>query len=135
VPADAGLAFLDVQYLDSKHTSRLREILAGATAMSVVEARHGMAVEADHLHAIPPNRALLLRDRRLRIEKRQNGIAHFMPVDTLFRSLALEERNPLDRRHPTDIWSARPLAAIGETPIDGERPMGHATAVWVFSVF
>jgi chemotaxis response regulator CheB len=93
LPADPGLAFLVVQHLDPRHPSRLRDILARATAMPVEEARNGMPVKANCIYTIPPGRTMLLRSRRVRIEQRAEGGSQFMPVDALFRSLAREERN------------------------------------------
>jgi two-component system, chemotaxis family, CheB/CheR fusion protein len=45
LPADTGMAFVLIQHLDPKQKSLLREILARATPMPVLEVQDGMVVE------------------------------------------------------------------------------------------
>src|SRR5256885_1744415 len=56
VPPDCGLAFVLIPHLDPKHESLMVELMAKYTAMPVVEAREGMAVAANHVYIIPPNK-------------------------------------------------------------------------------
>jgi two-component system CheB/CheR fusion protein len=89
-PADSGMAFVLVQHLDPDHASLLTSILQRSTTMPVIEVRDGMAVKADHVYVIPPNReiALLRGTLRLDLPDRPRGMR--TSVDFFFRSLATE---------------------------------------------
>jgi two-component system, chemotaxis family, CheB/CheR fusion protein len=83
-----GLAYIAVQHLSPDHESLLPEILAKKLALTVIAAREGLEIEADHLYVIPPNATLTVLDGRLRVSPRALGLHH--PVDILFESLARE---------------------------------------------
>src|SRR5476651_1575879 len=65
IPRSSGLAFLVVQHLDPSRRSLLPDILTKRTAMPVVEAIEGMAIEADHVYVIPPNARMRVAHRRI----------------------------------------------------------------------
>src|SRR5437762_3582288 len=46
LPADSGMAFVLIQHLDPTHESMMVGLLAGHTAMAVVQAADGMVIEA-----------------------------------------------------------------------------------------
>ena len=58
LPADTGMAFVLVQHLDPGHESLLSKLFARFTSMHVSEVKEGMAVEANHVYVIPPNRSM-----------------------------------------------------------------------------
>jgi two-component system CheB/CheR fusion protein len=90
LPPDTGLAFVVVQHLDPHHGSLLSEILARQTTMQVDEASDGTPVEPNCVYVIPPNTTLRITEGHTALRPRGElpGIA--MPVDELFRSLAVD---------------------------------------------
>ena len=90
LPSQCGMAFVLVQHLDPAHESLLTELLAKKTAMPVVQAREGVAVEPDHVYVIPPNSTLTLGDQHLHLAVRPSAPARHMPVDALLKSLAAD---------------------------------------------
>jgi two-component system CheB/CheR fusion protein len=67
MPVDTGMAFVLVQHLDPSHSSMLTEILQRVTTLPVVEAQEGRSVEPNRIHVIPPNRDMLISQRRLQL--------------------------------------------------------------------
>src|SRR5688500_15549212 len=50
LPPDTGMAFVLVQHLDPRHESKLTDLLARATSMSVVEVTDGLPVSANSVY-------------------------------------------------------------------------------------
>ena len=91
LPANNGMAFILVQHLDPSHASMLVTLLAGNTAMPVVQATDGMAVERGRVYVIPPGVYLSVDDKgalRLSQPRQRHGMR--MPFDFLLNSLARE---------------------------------------------
>jgi two-component system, chemotaxis family, CheB/CheR fusion protein len=88
LPANTGMAFVLIQHLDPKQKSLLREILARATAMPVLEVQDGMVVEPNCVYVIPPNTKMTIAQGRLHLTPRDQARGMVMPVDTFFLSLA-----------------------------------------------
>ncbi len=61
MPPDSGMAFVLIPHLDPKHESLMVELLARCTTMPVVEATEGLAVLADHVYVIPPNKYMTIQ--------------------------------------------------------------------------
>jgi len=87
--AGNGMAYIVVQHLDRAHGSVLPEILAKRTSLPVKAATDGELVESDHVYVIPPNATLTVEGDRLRLTERSAGVERHLPVDALFRSLAV----------------------------------------------
>ncbi|SDG39296.1 two-component system, chemotaxis family, CheB/CheR fusion protein [Limimonas halophila] len=92
MPADSGMAFVVVQHLQHGRHSFMDEVLAGYTAMPVVQAEDGMPVAADRVHLLPSDALLTIHDGALRLE----GWAgeeepRRMPIDTFLRALAEDQ--------------------------------------------
>jgi two-component system CheB/CheR fusion protein len=85
-----GMAFILVQHLDPTHPSMMVELLAGHTAMTVVQAADGMRVETEHVYVIPPGAYLLIVDGALRLTEPNAHHGARLPFDFLLRSLASE---------------------------------------------
>src|ERR1051325_4564113 len=56
LPTHTGMAYVYIQHLDPTHKSMLSEILQRSTKMKVLEAKHLMRIQPDHLFIIPPNK-------------------------------------------------------------------------------
>jgi two-component system CheB/CheR fusion protein len=86
-----GMAFVYIQHLDPTHKSMLSTILARFTKMNVLEAKHRMVLERNHLYVIPPNKNMAIRDNMLILDARQAKPAIHMPIDNFFAVLAEEQ--------------------------------------------
>ncbi len=84
------MAFVLIQHLDPKHESMMVELLAGHTAMQVVQVADGMQVERDHVYLIPPGTYLAIAAGTLRLSKPLKLHGARMPFDFFLRSLAEE---------------------------------------------
>ena len=82
------MAFVLIQHLDPVHESITAELLASHTVMSVVQIEDPMAVEADHVYVIPPNRDLTIQDGVLHLIEPVQPHGMRLPIDFFFRSLA-----------------------------------------------
>ena len=92
LPARTGMAFVVVLHLLPSQESRLPEIIARQTSMPVHQIKDGLLPQVDHVYVIPPNFSVLLQGGRLRLQPRSpSGL--FLPINTLFQSLAAEQRN------------------------------------------
>jgi two-component system, chemotaxis family, CheB/CheR fusion protein len=85
---DAGLVLLLVLHLDPTHESLLTEILGAAATVPVSQAQDGMPLRPDRAYVIPPNFNMEVGGGKIRLTPRPPGLN--MPVDVLFRSMALE---------------------------------------------
>ena len=88
VPGGAKMAFVLVHHLDPEQPSGLASILSRATRMKVVEAKHGVRVERDHVYVIPPNKTLGISKGTLRLSPRRTAAEPHAPVNYFFRALA-----------------------------------------------
>jgi len=92
MPPASGMAFVVVSHQHAGHVSLLPSLLSKCTAMPVVEAKDGMAVEANGVYLAPGGTNLAIL----------HGILHLMdpppqdrvplPIDYFFRSLAEDQR-------------------------------------------
>ena len=91
LPANNGMAFILVQHLDPSHASMMVDLLAGNTAMAVMQAIDGMAIERERVYVIPPGVYLSVDDKvALRLSRPQARHGMRLPFDFLLNSLARE---------------------------------------------
>src|SRR5687768_3331759 len=93
MPADTGLAFVVIQHLDPNQPSQMAALLAKFTGMKVAPSEDGLAVQANHIYTIPPNKFLFIKQGKLHLTKTVNRDGLRMPVDFFFRSLADDQRD------------------------------------------
>jgi two-component system CheB/CheR fusion protein len=89
-----GMAFILIQHLDPTHDSLIVELLTGRTALTVCEARDGMALAPDHLYVIPPGVSLSVAAGRLHVSAPAERHGARLPFDFLLKSMA-EDLGPL----------------------------------------
>lgn len=92
MPADSGVAFVLIPHLDPKHKSLMAELLTRYTRMPVAEAEDGMAVEANRVYIIPPNKYMTISGGVLRLS---GPIEHGGPqtsIDLFLRSLGEDKQ-------------------------------------------
>jgi two-component system CheB/CheR fusion protein len=91
LPALNGMAFILVQHLDPSHDSMMVTLLAGNTAMRVLQASEGMAIQREHVYVIPPGVYLSVDEKAaLRLSQPQARHGTRLPFDFLLNSLARE---------------------------------------------
>ncbi|MDD2919467.1 chemotaxis protein CheB [Rhodoferax sp.] len=88
---EPGMAFVLVQHLDPDHKSLLTELIQRRTRMQVSEVVDGMVVQANHAYIIPPNRDMAFLHGTLQLLEPAAPRGHRLPIDFLFRSLALDQ--------------------------------------------
>jgi two-component system CheB/CheR fusion protein len=92
MPPDSGIAFVLVPHLDPAHESLMVELLARHTTMPVVEAENGMAVEANRVYIIPPNKYMTIHGGVLRLTGPVERRASQTSIDLFLRSLADDQQ-------------------------------------------
>ena len=91
LPAKNGMAFLLVQHLDPSHDSMMVDLLARNTAMPVLQAAEGMAIERERVYVIPPGVYLSVNDQgALHLSRPAPRHGARLPFDFLLNSLARE---------------------------------------------
>jgi len=88
MPADSGIAFVLIPHLDPQHESLMVELLARHTSMPVVEAAEGIAVEANRVYIIPPNKNMTIAGGVLRLTGPVERGSWQTSIDLFLRSLA-----------------------------------------------
>jgi signal transduction histidine kinase len=91
LPKNTGMAFVFVQHLEPKQTSRLTEILSRITEMPVEVAADGLRVKRNQVYVMPPGMDLTLLDGMLKLEPRTETAGRHLPIDYFLRSLAQEQ--------------------------------------------
>ncbi|MGB2612392.1 MAG: chemotaxis protein CheB, partial [Isosphaeraceae bacterium] len=92
MPPDNGLAFVFIPHLDPTRESHMVELLASHTAMTVVQAKDGMPIKADHVYVIPPDEYITISDEVLHLTAPSERRGRRIPIDFFFHSLA-EDRH------------------------------------------
>jgi two-component system CheB/CheR fusion protein len=92
MPADSGVAFVLIPHLDPKHESLMVELLARHTKMHVVEAADGMAVEANHVYILPPNKYMTILGGVLQLTGPVERGGWQTSIDLFLRSLADDQQ-------------------------------------------
>src|SRR5262245_45403356 len=93
LPANPNLTLLLVSHLDPAQKSHLVEILSRISKIKVQEAVEGVKVEVDRVYVIPPGATMELVDGHLTLSPRPPRTVPHMPVDYLFRSLAVIQKS------------------------------------------
>jgi two-component system, chemotaxis family, CheB/CheR fusion protein len=91
LPADTGMAFVVLLHLDPRHRSKLPELLARSTTMTVREIGDGILLEPNQVYILPANADVVLSQGRLRLVRRPEGERLHLPIDQFFTSLANEQ--------------------------------------------
>ena len=89
---EPSMAFVLVQHLDPNHKSILTDLIRRYTRMPVYEVKDGMVVQPNCVYVIPPNRDMILEYGTLQLQEPAEPHGHSLPIDLLFRSLALSKQ-------------------------------------------
>ncbi len=82
------MAFVVLQHLSPDFKSLMDELLARRTQMQVRPAEHEMLVEPNTVYLLPPQKEMIIRQRRLLLNDRDPRHGLTLPIDLFFRSLA-----------------------------------------------
>ena len=93
LPDNTGMAYIFVQHLQPQHESKLTEIFSKYTSMTVVQIKDKMPVKQNQVYIIPPDKYLIIKDKRLLLSQRKKTDGVYLPVDYFFQSLAKEGKN------------------------------------------
>jgi two-component system CheB/CheR fusion protein len=93
LPARDNVAYVLVQHLDPTHPSLLSELLAKTTSLPVREIVDRTPVAAGHVHVIPPNCDLSLRDGVLCLAPRAKSAGPARSIDHFLQSLAEDQKS------------------------------------------
>ncbi|HUO27384.1 MAG TPA: chemotaxis protein CheB [Candidatus Aquilonibacter sp.] len=91
LPPEPGMALVFIPHLDPTHESAMAELLSRTTALPVLQAEDGMRVARNTVYVLPPNSDMTVSDGILHLAKREPGRRQHMPIDTFFKSLALDQ--------------------------------------------
>lgn len=91
LPAEPGLALVFIPHLDPTHESAMVELLSRTTRLPVLQAAEGMRVGVNTVYVLPPNSDMTISNGILHLVRREAGRGHHMPIDTFFRSLAVDQ--------------------------------------------
>ncbi len=89
---DPGMAFVLVQHLAPDHKSLLSELVRRYTRMEVFEVEDGIVLRPNCTYIIPPNRDMAFLNGALKLLEPVAPRGQRLPIDFLFRSLALDQR-------------------------------------------
>jgi two-component system, chemotaxis family, CheB/CheR fusion protein len=92
LPADTGLAFVIVTHLDPTQKGIMPELLQRFTPLKVFQARDGMAVKADTVYVIPPNKDMGILNGALQLLEPSAPRGLRLPIDFFFRHLADDQK-------------------------------------------
>jgi two-component system, chemotaxis family, CheB/CheR fusion protein len=93
LPSNTGMAFVFIQHLEPRQTSRLTDILSRITDMPVEVASDRHRMKRNHIYVMPPAVDITLSDGLLILEKRTDSAGRHLPIDYFFHSLAKEQGN------------------------------------------
>ena len=91
LPSSTGMAFVFIQHLEPRQTSRLTEILSRITDMPVEVATERLRMKRNHFYVMPPAVDITLSDGMLILERRTESAGRHLPIDYFFHSLAQEQ--------------------------------------------
>ncbi|MBV8100788.1 MAG: PAS domain-containing protein [Verrucomicrobia bacterium] len=91
LPSNTGMAFVFIQHLEPRQTSRLTDILSRITDMTVEVATERLRMKRNHIYVMPPGADITLSDGLLILERRTESAGRHLPIDYFFHSLAKEQ--------------------------------------------
>jgi two-component system CheB/CheR fusion protein len=88
VEADSGAAYVVILHLSPDHDSQLAEVLQNSAAIPVTQVKEHVAIEANHVYVVPPNKVLSVDRQSIAVSDITRPEQRRAPVDLFFRSLA-----------------------------------------------
>lgn len=91
VPPGSGVAFIVVLHADPSAKHLLPDVLAKATALTVVDAADGVRVRPDHVYCVPGHSIAALEAGVLRLAAAERPEERRTPIDRFFCALAQDQ--------------------------------------------
>ena len=113
LPSGQGVAVVLIHHPELTKKN-LFKLLKGKTALEVVEAADGMAVLADRIYVMPPDKFLSIGQDRLTLTEPVHCDGLLMPIDHFFCSLADDRRKPVLRHPVVRQRQRRHAGALGD---------------------
>ena len=92
IPVDTGMAYVVIQHLSPDFKSMMNELLSRHTRLLIHRVSDGMVVEPNSVYLIPPKKEMIISDGRLLLTDKDPEQGLSLPIDTFFKSLALERK-------------------------------------------
>ncbi len=91
LPDNSNMSYVVAQHLSPTYKSMLVELLQRDTNKNILEAKSGMALQADTIYICPPNRDITIKNGMIHLETIQSEFVAPKPsIDLFFSSLAHE---------------------------------------------
>lgn len=84
-----GVSYIIIQHLSADFKSRMVELLAKHSKLTVKEAQNGMKVISNEVYLIPNDKFMTITGNKLFLTNKEKSRTPNMTIDTLFSSLAL----------------------------------------------
>ncbi|RNL56023.1 chemotaxis protein CheB [Pedobacter jejuensis] len=85
-----GVSYIVVQHLSADFKSRMAEVLAKHSKLSVEEATEGILVETNRVYLIPHDKFMTINKGHLYLRDKQKTKSPHLTINTFFSSLALD---------------------------------------------
>ncbi len=113
MPVDTGMAFVVIQHLSPDFRSLMDELLARFTSMPVVVIDGEIPMRANTIYLLPPRKDAVVEGPNLISHDRISGKQLSLPINTLFKTLAL-------------YWTEKAVAVVlSGTGSDGSEGVQH----------
>jgi len=85
-----GVSYIIIQHLSSDFKSRMVELLARHSKLTVEEAKNGMQVKSNQVYLIPNDKFMTIRDDALYLTAKNEAPGPHLTINTFFNSLAAD---------------------------------------------
>jgi two-component system, chemotaxis family, CheB/CheR fusion protein len=85
-----GVSYIVVQHLSTDFKSRMAEVLAKHSKLSVGEATEGILVETNKVYLIPHDKFMTIQNGHLYLQEKEKTKCPHLTINTFFSSLALD---------------------------------------------
>lgn len=85
-----GVSYIIVQHLSADFKSRMAEVLAKHSKLSVEVATEGMLVDSNRVYLIPNDKYMAIEQGRLHLQDKANSKIPHLTINTFFNSLAAD---------------------------------------------
>jgi two-component system, chemotaxis family, CheB/CheR fusion protein len=90
LPEKTGAAIVVILHLDPTYQSELASVIAARTRLPVQQVERSASLQPDHVYVIPPNRRLLISDRKVSAVEFDEPRGQRAAIDQFLRSLAAQ---------------------------------------------
>src|SRR5215218_518066 len=89
LPNDTGMAYIYLQHQNPDFDSKLSDLLAKRSRLSIVPVENDMSIEADFFYVVPPGKEMTVANGNFKLLQRPENYDH-MPINRFLTSLAEE---------------------------------------------